>query len=143
MNLNAAIQLQEPQHLSGRRMPNFFNRIAPLHFRIDNGDAVFMKRRKVSAGNVTVFIDCRGKHGSAVLAVPIGVIRAAAQKRNAKGCPGNDHCSASESFPVQGAALEFRTFNSLNPPSACFIATPPFPLRLSKRYAKPDNKSRH
>src|SRR6478609_771767 len=69
-----------------------------LDTRVRDAGAMVEKRRQVPATDVTIFIDRRGEHRAAVVSKPCRVVRAAAEKRDAKGSSADNH-----------AAVPFRT----------------------------------
>src|SRR5579863_167056 len=62
-----------------------------LNLRIRNAAVVLKKRGQPASGDVTRFVDRRGQHRAAMLAVPHGVVCAAAKKRDAKWGARDDH----------------------------------------------------
>src|SRR5579859_3098318 len=72
-------------------MGQLVDRMAFFDLGVHHANAVFKEWRKMTAGQVAVFIDTGGEHGSAVLTVPRGVVRPAAKKRNTKRCSADNH----------------------------------------------------
>ena len=64
---------------------------ARLDLAVDDADAVLEERRQVAAGEVAILVDGRGQHRAAVVAIPGGIIGAAAEERDAIGGPADDH----------------------------------------------------
>src|SRR5262249_15251506 len=62
-----------------------------LDLRID--DAMFVREEgwKLAHEDIAVLVDGRSEHGTSVLLVPSRIVGAAAEKRDAIGCPRDDH----------------------------------------------------
>ncbi len=74
-----------------RRMLNLAIAADILNFRIRNAAVVLEKRRQPPSGDVTRFVDCRGQHRAAMLAIPDWIVGPAAKKRYAKWSARDDH----------------------------------------------------
>jgi hypothetical protein len=91
MNLDATLDLEVPQNLTDRRVSDFIKSLAGLGLGIHDTEAVFKKRRKITARNIAVFVDRRGQDGTAVHTIPSWVVGATAHKRDAKWRASNYH----------------------------------------------------
>src|SRR6185312_13712460 len=72
-------------------MRDLIDRFARLDLAINDPQAMFEKGRQMAAGEVAVFIDGGGEDGPAVLAIPAGIVRAPAEKRNSIRSSADDH----------------------------------------------------
>jgi hypothetical protein len=70
---------------------DFIDLLARLDPRIRNAQAVLEKRRQIAARQVTVLVDGGGQDATTMLAVPTGVVRAAAKKGDAERSSANYH----------------------------------------------------
>ena len=85
------------QHgVSDRRVFDLIRVLHPLDDRVDQLVAVVKEARQMPHADVAVLIKCRRKHGAAVLLKIVLKVRAAAEKRHAEGCSGNDHFPSPE-----------------------------------------------
>ena len=62
-------------------MLDFANRLDRLNSRIDDAGAVLKKRGQVAARQITVLVDGGGQHVPPMLAIPGGIIFAAAAQK--------------------------------------------------------------
>src|SRR6185312_12473690 len=102
VKFDAAFDLQEAERFTDGRVSNLFDRLAGLDFAINDAEAMFEERRQVAAGEIAVFIDGGGENRAAVVAIPAGVIGAAAEERQAIRGPADDHSM------IPGAGLRGR-----------------------------------
>ena len=91
MNLETFAHLEPLEHAAHRRMLDLANVLNVFDDRVDHTKLVLEERRQLSHADVAVLINGGGEHGAAVLAIPLGIVSAAAEKRDAKRSPADDH----------------------------------------------------
>jgi hypothetical protein len=102
MQLQAALEIQVAQGRSDDGMFDLLGRLARFDLAVNDANPVLEKRRQMTAGEPAVFIDRRRQHRAAVDAIPGGIIGAAAEKRDAKRSPADDHPCHLGANPAQG-----------------------------------------
>ena len=112
MYLDTALHVEEAQHFPHRRVGDVACRLRFFDFRVDYAEAMLEEGRQMAAGNVAELINGGREDGAAVLAVPRGIVAAAAEKRDPKRGSADNH---GDRNPFQS--------DSPNPP-------PPFPKTL-------------
>lgn len=85
VDLDTPVEIQEAQSFTSRRMLDFVNERNVFDPGVDYPAAMFEERRKVTAGDIAIFVDSGAQHGAPMLEVPLRVIGAAAKKEIRKG----------------------------------------------------------
>src|SRR5580698_232078 len=140
MDFHAVCNSHVLQASAHRRMLNLVVAVDVFNFRIRNPAVVFEKRRQIAARDVARLIDRRGKHGATMLAVPDGIVGAAAKKRDSKWGARDDHEVSKMSRSVilvsqiQGSRLcndaGMRTKGLITNRYLTFVSRPPSSTRL-------------
>ena len=66
-----------------------------LDLAVDDADAMLEERRQIAAGEIAVLVDGGRQHRAAVLAIPGGVVGAAAEEGDSEGSSADDHSMTS------------------------------------------------
>src|SRR5882724_194026 len=93
MDLQSAIVIEIPQHLAHSWMSDFVDRLAILHLGVNHTEPVLEEGWEITACDITVFVDSRGQHHAAMLAIPCRIIRPSSKKGNTKRGSADDHSS--------------------------------------------------
>ncbi len=80
MHLDAMLDAGKSQYLASCRVHDLVDRLTVLDLGIDDAELVFKERRQVAARDITVFVDRRGEHRSAMLTIPSRIVRTAAKE---------------------------------------------------------------
>ena len=91
MNLHAAFDARKTQDLANRGMNDLIDTLTIFNTRINKANSMLEKGRQISTGKITIFVDGSTEHRTAMVAVPYGIIGAAAKERYTKGRSTNDH----------------------------------------------------
>ena len=91
MNLNATLDLEVSQNLTDRRVSDFIKSRAGLGLGIHDTELVFKKRRKITAGNIAVFVDRHHQAEPPCTRYQAGVVGPTASKRDAKWRASHSH----------------------------------------------------
>src|SRR3989338_5820393 len=96
VDFNAFLNIEKSQHFPNGRVFNFVNVIFyMLNDRINDARFMLKKRRKITAGNITVLVDCGGEDGPSIFFKPFRVICPAPKKGNAKRRAADYHAVTS------------------------------------------------
>jgi hypothetical protein len=91
VQLQAALEPKMLENGFDDRVSDFRDGFARLDLAINQANAVFKKWRQVTASQVAVFINACRQYRPAMPPIPSGIVRAAAEKRNAKRSATDDH----------------------------------------------------
>ena len=72
-------------------MADFIDFLYQFGQGVNNPVFMLEERRQVPAGDITILINSGTQNRTAVSPVPDGIVGAAAEKRNPKGSPDNQH----------------------------------------------------
>src|SRR5712692_6796507 len=92
MQFDATFNLQVLQYFPDGRMGNFRYRSARLNLAINQPDPMFEEGRQVTTREITILIDGRRQNGSAVQAIPWGVVRSAPKEGDPERRATDNHC---------------------------------------------------
>src|SRR5262245_27108682 len=91
MDFYSAIDLEEAQNFTHRRVRNFVDGVAILHLGVNNTISVLKEGRQITAGDIAVLVDRGGQYSAAVLTIPSGIVCAASEERDSKWRPAHNH----------------------------------------------------
>src|SRR5262249_6613730 len=91
VEFQAAVELQVLERLANGRVADLVHTLASFDLAVNDAQPVLEKGRQIATGQIAKLVDRRGEDRAAVLAVPRGIVRAAAEKRNAEGGTADDH----------------------------------------------------
>src|SRR5437667_10837025 len=100
MDFEPAVDSEVANDLTRGRVTDVVDRHAVLDLRVDDADLVLEKRRQVTTRQIAVFVDRGRQHRTTVFAIPLGIVGAATEERDSKGCAADDHSGfLSSSYP--------------------------------------------
>ncbi len=101
MDLQTILKPHLPEYRAHSRVLDLIDALCILHAGI--GDTIFVieKRWQFPAGDIAVLVERSRKNCAAVLPIPLWVISAAAEKREPKRCPRNNHYIVSALVEMQ------------------------------------------
>src|SRR5262245_12970980 len=103
MNFQPLVGAEPLKHRARRGMRDLGNLADVFDERVDDPELVRKKRRQLADADVTVLINRRSEHGSAMFAIPARVIGSAAEKRDPERGSTDDHAVGSaNSTPFRG-----------------------------------------
>jgi hypothetical protein len=91
MHLYPAAKFKKTQDLPDGLMAYIVDVLAILDLGINDPEAMLKKRRKITAGQITIFINRGSQNLAPMGAIPSGIVSPASEKRNPKRRPTDDH----------------------------------------------------
>ena len=96
VDLEALVHVQPFEHAANRRVLDLADLLDVLDDRVDDAELVIEERRQLANADVAVLVDGRRQHGAAMLAIPVRVVGAAAEERDAERRAADDHLVTKE-----------------------------------------------
>src|SRR6266850_3104320 len=122
MDLQSAIVIEISQHLAHSWMSDFVDRLAILHLGVDHTEPVLEEGWEITACDITVFVDGRGQHHAAMLAIPCRIIRPSSKEGDPKRGSADDHSSPPVPLESIGHTLILLGLSMCTLSSPCTIA---------------------
>src|SRR5262245_39337814 len=91
VQFDAAFKTEVAKGFADSGVGDLIDRRTVFDLPVDDAEAVFKEGGQVATGEVAVFIDGCGKHGTAVVPVPFWVIGSASEEGNPEGSAADDH----------------------------------------------------